>query len=242
LLALEWRAVLECWSTLALYPALRLAPRGDGHPVLVLPGLATGDASTLLLRSYLSGRGFDAQPWHAGINTGKRHLLARTADRLKRLSDQHGGKVSLLGWSMGGVFAREAAKLHPELVRQVITLGSPFNGHPKMTNAWRLYELTSGNKIDSDTDYLSLAVPPPVPFTSIYSHSDGVVNWRLSVERAGAMAESIAVFASHFGLGLNPTVLYLLAERLAQAEGAWRPYAPQGPGKLLFTPHRTADV
>lgn len=237
LLAMEVRAFWECGASLALYPALRHAPKGDGHPVLVLPGLAAGDSSTFLLRYFLSGRGIEPYPWEAGINTGRMHLLHKTADNIKRLADKHGRKVSLLGWSMGGVFAREAAKLHPELVRQVITLGSPFNGHPKMTNAWRLYELTSGTKIDSGPDYKTLASPPPVPFTSIYSRSDGIVNWRLSVEQAGERAESIAVFASHFGLGMNPAVLYLIAERLAQKEGHWRPFSPNAVEKILFSPH-----
>jgi hypothetical protein len=106
-----------------------------------------------------------------------------------------------------------------------------------MTNAWRLYELTSGSKIDDRADFAEIAVPPPVPFTSIFSHSDGIVNWRFSVEATSTMAESIAVFASHFGLGMNPAVLYLVAERLAQPEGKWRHYDPQGPAKLFFKPH-----
>lgn len=240
LLAMEVRAFWECGAALALYPALRRAPKSDGHPLLVLPGLAAGDSSTFLLRYFLSGRGVQPYPWEAGINTGRLHLLDKTVDNIKRLADKHGRKVSLLGWSMGGVFAREAAKLQPDLVRQVITLGSPFNGHPKMTNAWRIYELTSGTKIDSGPDYKALAVPPPVPFTSIYSRSDGIVNWRLSVERAGAQAESIAVFASHFGLGMNPAVLYLIAERLAQKEGEWQPFSPNSVEKILFSPHAEA--
>jgi len=240
LLAMEMRAFWECGASLALYPALRHAPKGDGHPVLVLPGLAAGDASTFLLRYFLSGRSLAPYPWDAGINTGRMHLLDKTVDNIKRLADKHGRKVSLLGWSMGGVFAREAAKLQPELVRQVITLGSPFNGHPKMTNAWRIYELTSGTKIDSGPDYKALAAPPPVPFTSIYSRSDGIVHWRLSVERASALAESIAVFASHIGLGMNPAVLYLIAERLAQKEGGWQPFSPNSVEKVLFSPYQEA--
>jgi pimeloyl-ACP methyl ester carboxylesterase len=132
--------------------------------------------------------------------------------------------VSLVGWSLGGVYAREIAKLHPNDVRCVITLGTPFTGHPKATNAWRVYELTSGEKLDNHVLLAQVRVSPPVPTTSIFSRSDGVVAWKCSLQPAGKMTESIEVVASHVGMGFHPATWYAVADRLAQPEGKWRPF------------------
>lgn len=241
LLALEARVLWEYASTLAAYPLLRKAPQGDGHPLLIFPGLATGDTTTLLMRYYLSGRGFKPHAWKAGINTGRDKLVKKSVDRLREIADREGRKVSLIGWSLGGVFAREIAKMHPELVRQVITLGTPFNGHPKSTNAWRIFQFTSGRRIEDVHGQYAIAQTPPVPFTSIFSRSDGIVNWRGSLDASNSQSENIQVFASHCGMGVNPVVLYLLAERLAQPEGQWQPFEAKGPMRVLFQPHHRED-
>jgi pimeloyl-ACP methyl ester carboxylesterase len=131
--------------------------------------------------------------------------------------------VSLLGWSLGGIYARDMAKLAPDDVRCVITLGTPFTGTPRATNAWRVYELASGERVES-MDSSRFASPPPVPTTSIFSRTDGVVAWQCSLEQETSKAENIEVEASHIGLGAHPAVVYAIADRLAQPEGAWKKF------------------
>ncbi len=141
---------------------------------------------------------------------------------------EHGRAVSLVGWSLGGLYARELAKQSPEAVRLVITLGSPFTGHPRDTNAWRLYERTSGHRIGAQEIPGSLRVAPPVPTTSIWSLTDGIVSWRCSVETRRDLAENIVVDSSHLGLGAHPAALYAIADRLGQPEGHWAPFHRHG--------------
>jgi len=236
---LEVRALWEHYAALALRPAWGAAPRGDGHPVLVLPGLAAGDASTALMRRFLRSRGYAAAGWRQGLNLGLREgVMDRAHDKLRELHAANGRKVSLIGWSLGGLYARELAKLSPEFVRLVITLGSPFTGHPRDTNAWRLYELASGHRIDSHDFHGPMRAPPPVPTTSIWSPTDGVVAWQCSVETRREMAENIVVESSHLGLGAHPASLYAIADRLAQPEGHWEPFHRDGWRRLVYSdPH-----
>ncbi len=232
---LEVRAVAEHYAGVALFPFWRTAPLGDGHPIFVLPGLAVGDASTVILRRFLQSRGFSPRGWGQGVNLGLREgVLERAHDALRELWAEHGRAVSLVGWSLGGLYARELAKQSPEMVRLVITLGSPFTGHPRETNAWRLYELASGHRIDSHDFHGPLRIPPPVPTTSIWSRTDGVVSWQCSVETRRELAENILVDSSHFGLGAHPATLYAIADRLAQPEGEWRPFHRRGWRRLVF--------
>lgn len=224
-LALEWRAVWEYAAMLAAQPMLSRGPKGDGHPVLVFPGLIASDGSTRPLRQLLKGLGYAAYPWDHGRNLGLRKgLLEGCLARLNEVRRRHRRKVSLIGWSLGGLYARELAKLAPKDVRLVITLGTPFTGHPKATNAWRLYELVAGHKIGAPEIHEPLRMPPPVPTTSIYSRTDGVVAWQCCIEKEGPHTENIEVEASHFGLGMNPAALYAIADRLAQPVGKWRPF------------------
>ena len=244
LLALEIRAAWEFGSVLPAWPALRRAPRGDGHPVLVFPGLSASDASTVPLRRYLQSIGYAPQGWNQGFNFGPRAGVLETARRCVREAVETAGrKVSLVGWSLGGVYARELAKEMPENVRGVVTLGTPFAGHPKSTNAWRIYELTSGRSIEREHSRFALATAPPVPTTSIYSRSDGIVAWQGSIQKADhAQVENIEVFASHLGMGVNPSAWWALADRLAQPEGEWKPFDRFGllglKGLLYPDPHR----
>jgi pimeloyl-ACP methyl ester carboxylesterase len=235
LLALEGgRALAEYYATLAALPILRSAPRGDGHSVLIFPGLTASDASTLTLREFLRAHGYKAHEWGLGLNLGPREgVLEACLDRVKKLRAESGRKVSLIGWSLGGIYAREMAKLAAEDVRCVITLGTPFTGSPRATNAWRVYELASGERIDS-MDNSRFASPPPVPTTSIFSRTDGVVAWQCSVERETPKAENIEVEASHIGLGAHPAVIYAIADRLAQPEGAWKKFDRERGLRSLF--------
>ena len=240
LLALEGRAPWEFGAALAAWPLLRNIPRGDGHSVIVYPGLAAPDLSTLPLRAFLRQRGYDAHGWELRFNFGPREgVLAQSIERLRAIRKKSGRKVSLLGWSLGGVYARELAKMMPEDVRCVITLGTPFTGNPKATNAWRIYELASGHKLDDPVILAQVRTPPPVPTTSIFSRSDGVVAWRCSLEEPGRLTENIELTASHIGMGLNPAAWYAICDRLAQREGRWKPFHREGWRKWLFPdPHR----
>lgn len=244
LLALEFRAPWEFGSLLPAWPALQRAPAGDGHTVMVFPGLSASDASTVPLRRYLASLGYDTQGWSQGFNFGPRAGVLETAKRgLQEACEASGRKVSLIGWSLGGVYARELAKELPDCVRCVLTLGSPFAGHPRSTNAWRIYELTSGRDIEREHDSYELKRAPPVPTTSVYSRSDGIVAWQGSIQQADhGQTENIEVIASHIGIGLNPAAWWATADRLAQPEDGWKPFDRFGllglKGLVYPDPHR----
>jgi pimeloyl-ACP methyl ester carboxylesterase len=235
LLALEGRAPWEFGATLATLPLLRRAAEGDGHTVIVYPGLVASDLSTLPLRTFLRQRGFDAHGWELKRNYGPRAgVLEQSIERVLALRNASGRRVSLVGWSLGGVYAREIAKLLPKDVRCVVTLGTPFTGTPRATNAWRIYELASGHKLDDAQLLAQVRAAPPVPTTSIYSRSDGVVAWQCSWQEPGAMAENIELSASHIGMGLNPAAWYAIADRLSQPEGKWQRFHRDGWRTWLF--------
>lgn len=219
------RAAWEYGAYTAALPLLRRAARGDGHPVLVLPGLAASDFSTRPLRGFLRGLGYYVHGWRLGRNTGRTELLAQLVPRFHELRERHERRISLVGWSLGGIYAREIAKLAPDDVRQVITLGSPFAGPPHTSNVTRLYRWLSGRPAETPPG-IELAEPPPVPTSSIYSRSDGVVAWQSCLERESEITENVRVPGSHCGLGHNPLALAVVADRLAQPEGEWRPFAP----------------
>ena len=149
-------------------------------------------------------------------------------------SQRTGEPVSLLGWSLGRVYAREMAKTHPDIARCAITLGTPFTGHPRSTNAWRVYEWLTGTRVGDPELMSQVRTPPPVPTTSIYSRSDGVVAWHCSLNAPGPLAENIEVPASHVGMGMNPRALYAIADRLAQPIGRWAPFDASGARRWFF--------
>jgi len=238
-LLLEGRAIHEFGAFLGALPLLGLAAKGDGHPVIVFPGLLASDSSTKPLRIFLESRNFNVCGWGLGRNRGLRDgdgLQEQMLDLIERQHLQHGRKVSLVGWSLGGIYARQLAKLVSDKVRCVVTLGSPFAGSPKSTNAWRAYEWASGQSVDkAPPDFAaSLVDPPPVPTTAIYSRSDGICAWQGCVEQSGSASESIEVYSSHCGMGFNPLVLYALSDRLAQPEQNWQPFRRDGWKKLAF--------
>ncbi|MGY8679270.1 alpha/beta hydrolase [Bradyrhizobium sp. UFLA05-153] len=239
LLLAEARGLFEFNASLLLSPLLMRAPRGDGHPVLALPGFLASDLSMAPMRRYLHELGYDAQAWRMGRNLGG---LARVRDALRvRLTEIHaatGRKVSLVGWSLGGVYARDLALQAPDMVRYVVTLGSPFANDVRATNATRLYETLSGERVEDFSELReAIAGDLPVPSSSIFSRSDGIVHWRTCQCRPCERAENIEVyFASHIGLGVNAAALWAVADRLAQPEGEFWPFDRAGPFAIAYAP------
>ena len=231
------RAVGEALVTAAASPLLPAVPRGHGDPVLVVPGLMTGDAQTSALRWWLSRAGNDAHTWGLGVNVGPRPQVADGLERrLLDLADRTGRPVSIVGWSLGGLYARSLARKHPGTVRQVVTLGSPFRQRDdRQTRATRLYRaLGSYHVPDSDLvvfEHSEDAVP--VPATAIYSRTDGVARWHTCLDVVSPTAENIRVRASHFGLPVNGSVIYAVADRLAQ-RGTWQPFRPSPALRPLY--------
>ena len=229
---MEFRAPWEFGAVIPAWLTLRRAPKGDGHAVVVFPGLSASDASTLPLRGYLDRLGYATAGWNQGFNFGPRAGVLHSARlQLKNTVEVTGKKVSLIGWSLGGVYARELAKELPDLVRSVITLGTPFAGSHKSTNAWRIYELTSGRDAGREAAQYNLPAAPAVPTTSIYSRSDGIVAWQASLQapsQTNPNTENIEVVASHIGLGLNPSAWWAVADRLSQPEGQWKRFERKG--------------
>jgi len=231
------RALLEGMTLRPAAPLLRSSPRGDGHPVLVLPGFTAGDTSTRPLRQHLRRLGYSAHGWRLGPNLGPGGGVREgMIERLDELATRHGRKVTLVGWSLGGIYARELAKGLPAKVRQVVTLGSPFGDAGNASNVRRLFDLVAGpqRRRAQQAGAASLRAAPPVPSTAIYSRTDGVVHWRSCQEPEGARTENIEVPGSHCGLGVNPLVLYAVADRLAQPESGWQPFERSGWRRRLY--------
>lgn len=237
LLLLESRAPLERAVLRSSRNLLRRAPRGDGHPVLVVPGFTGSDVSTADLRAFLDGQGFAARDWGQGRNVGLLPgLLDRLTERLDAIHADDGRRVSIVGYSLGGLFAREIAKRRPAATRAVVTLASPFAGPPRANRVWHIYEAASGHSLDQVTpeESAALAIAPPCPTTSIFSRSDGVVNWRACLQEPGGQTENLEVVSSHLGLRHHPLALLAICDRLAQPEGGWRPFKRTGALRYLY--------
>ena len=230
LLCDQLRAGAETAAFLAALPALSVGPCGDGHGVLVLPGLMAGDRTTVGLRHVLRVRGYRPHAWRLGTNIGPtQRIHDGLVRRLAQVSADGEEPVSIIGWSLGGILARELARRHPESVRSVITLGSPFRltnrDGPDATRAGRLFRAFR----PWHTEFLGEAQgeefrpPLQVPATSIYSRLDGVVPWEACVDLPGPLRENVEVSASHLGLGVHPVVLAIVLDRLRQPVGAWQP-------------------
>ena len=225
-LFLEGRVVLEWVALLPALPVLRRAQPGDGQPVLVLPGLMAADGSTRTLRRFLMQLGYRAHGWGLGRNVGPSSEMARgLAQRLEELRQRYGRRVSLVGQSLGGIYARELARRYPDDVRQVITLASPFRD-PEATNVPKVLLVRRRQHPDERAFREQLSAPLPMPSTAIYSRTDGIVSWRSCCEDPGPKRESIEIESSHLGMGHHPVVLLTIADRLRQPEGAWEPFQP----------------
>ena len=227
----EARVVLEFPRLLLRAVELARQPKGHGEPVLVLPGFGAGDGSTALLKSYLRLLGYRVSGWHLGRNYGNvPELLPRVLKRILSLSRRTDQPVRLIGWSLGGYLAREAARERPDAVHQIITLGTPVIGGPKYTVVARLFhrrgididamaaEIESRNRILLQT-----------PVTAIYSRADAIVTWQACIDRNGSNVEHVEVRTTHMGFGFSPEVYKIIAQRLA--DGTQRAIQPAAPGR-----------
>lgn len=194
---------------------LAAVPRGDGHMVIDLPGWQAPEASGALLRGYLRALGFDARPWGLGVNTGDPERAAEILGRsVVRLAEHH-GPVSLVGWSLGGVVAREVAREHPESVRRLLSYGTPVVGGPTYTVGAGAYGPDECVRITRLAEELDRSRPIRVPITAVYTRRDGVVDWRACLDHTSPDVEHVEVASTHLGLGVDPDVWEVVATRLA---------------------------
>jgi len=239
--ALEWRGLFELALLPCSLPVLATAPQGDGHPVLLLPGFMGSEGSLIGLELYLRNRGYAVETWGLGRNVGF-HAKHATAleQKIRHLHHKTGREVSLVGWSLGGVFAIYGAHEVPESVRNVVTLGSPISVDPEGSASppfvkamYRLIAHRRGpaaHTLQPRAKKLRGRIPLTMPLSCLYSLSDGVVPpQEATVEGDPALHENIRVPGSHVGLGFNAVALWIVADRLAQPERGWRPFEPSGP-------------
>ena len=221
--------------------------RGDGHAVVLFPGLGADEKIMRPLAQFCERLGYECYDWGRGRNAGPRgdpvawlHHLSTHVDAM--VPKRH-TSMSLIGWSLGGLYAREIAKALHRRVRQVVTLGSPSVRIAESTNVGWLYQLLGGDTRATSHFTKALKVSPPVPTTSIYSRSDGIVAWRSCRLVPGPVAQNVEVQSSHLGLVWHPDVWRVIADRLAQRPGQWRrwdPDAPEPAGRPVTAPSAIA--
>jgi hypothetical protein len=224
---------------LAAAPLLSFAPRGDGHGVLVLPGLLATDTSTAVLRGFLRRLGYEVSGWRLGRNLGPTdQVLDELPAMLAALVQRTGRPASVIGWSLGGIYAREIARQQPGQVRRVITLGSPFAlTDPRQSHADRAYRrrssLHASGRVPSREQ---VARPIGVPSTAVYSRRDGIVSWHACVQQETALHENVEVRCAHLGFGVDPATLWLIADRLSVPAGQRHAFRPPRTLRSLYPP------
>ncbi len=229
--------MLEVSHLFTMLPSLSLQRRGDNHPLLLIPGFLAGDQSLSMLKNYLNWLGYKAETWGVGRNTGTpEHLFDHLPEKLREMADKTGESVSLIGQSLGGVFARELARETPQLVRQVITMGSPFGARSSETAIkmiGRLFKQQSGLTIDEMLEVMKdkeMHRSPDVPLTAIFSKCDGVVQWQSCREDSeDRHTQNVEVSGSHCGMGFNAMIYYVIADRLAQDPSDWSHFSWKRP-------------
>jgi len=236
---LEVRALAELGTFVAVAPVLsRVLPRGVGRTVLVLPGFLGDDTSTKLLRVLLRSLGHDAVGWGLGRNIGPTDEILDGLAHLLDDLDEKNGPIDLVGWSLGGLFAREVARASPAAIRQVITLGSPFQSvgeqDSKVSAAFRSFRAFHSDRVMKSRIPSWAREPIPVPATSIYTRGDGIVRWDHCLNRDFPHTENVEVRGSHCGLGHNPAAIVVVADRLAQPDSQWQPFKPPAALRSLF--------
>ena len=226
------RSLFELGLSIPLNNLLSRQKSGDGHPVMVLPGFMSSSRSTKVLRKFVESLGYDVYDWGLGRNVGKVDFLELLLERIDEIHQQTGKPISLIDWSLGGIFARQVAKERSDIIRQVITLGTPFCGLAEPNNAEWIYRLINGGKKVKSVNcsFLeNLPLPAPVPTTAIYSKEDGIVPWKLCMEKEeDFMHQNIQVRGSHIGMGINPSVLSIISDRLKLKKETWQKFKPNG--------------
>jgi pimeloyl-ACP methyl ester carboxylesterase len=198
-------------------PRLLALPRGDGHLVVDIPGWKAPELSGAPMRAYLRTLGYDARGWGFGTNTGDpRRDVRRLTQRVLELVEENGSPVSLVGWSLGGVIAREVARQRPDAVRRVITYGTPVVGGPRFTAVARAYGPDASVAAGALEKRLDVGAPISVPLTVVFTRRDGIVSWEACIDRVSPYAEHVEVFSTHIGMGVDPDVWALVAQRLAR--------------------------
>jgi pimeloyl-ACP methyl ester carboxylesterase len=181
---------------------------GQGRVVMVVPGLLTSDFWTVILRKYLTKKGFQVYGWEMGTNFGRLEKIPELITRIETIKDRHQQKIILLGWSMGGLFSREVSHQRPDLISKVMTLGSPFGDVLAPNNAKWVFELLND---DYDVDHSlvqRLASPTIMPSVAFYSLKDGIVPWAACMDKVTDDQHiNVEISSSHFGMGANPSVL-----------------------------------
>ena len=231
------RSIAELVTLPLAAPWLSFAQRGDGHGVLVLPGLLASDSSTAVLRRFLRLLGYDVHGWRLGRNLGPTdEVLDGLPARLGELAGLTGGPVSVIGWSLGGIYARELARQRPRQVRRVITLGSPFAlTDSRQSHADRAYQRRSRlHATDRVPTREELSRPIAVPSTAVYSRRDGIVSWRTCIESETDLHQNIEVRCAHLGFGVDPATLWLIADRLAVPAGQRHEFRPPAALRSLY--------
>ena len=244
---LETRIFVEMALLPTSLPLLIQAPQGDGHPVVLVPGFMAGESTLLALKLFLQNKGYDVHTWGLGRNVGFRGKHANALpQKIRYLHHSTGRKVSLVGWSLGGVFSLYGAETTQECVRSIITLGSPVSvdmmGNQSPPALKAMYRLVS-HRLGASAHLMQPRAKAmrehrrlPIPTSCLYSLTDGVVPpQEATIDGDAALHENIRVPGSHVGLGFNGIVMAIVADRLAQPEGDWKPFSPHG---LLGRVHR----
>lgn len=244
---LEFRSMFEMAALPYTLPWLLKTPQGDGHPVLLVPGFLASEISMSVLERFLRNRGYHVSHWGFGRNIGFQPKHAKALEqKIRYIHYKTGRKVSLVGWSLGGVFAMHGAHQAPECVRSVITMGSPISGDPKegsnvprfLAATYRLVAHPMGSTVHAnqpDGRRLHQRINLPVPVSCLYGIGDGMVPpQEATIDGNPRLHENIRVPASHLGMGFNPIVLWVVADRLAQAEGVWKPFKPTGAAGSVY--------
>jgi pimeloyl-ACP methyl ester carboxylesterase len=231
------RAASEYGWFLASRRWLAKGRSGAGRPVLVLPGLEAADWSTKPLRNLLSSVGYHAYGWGLGRNVGPTDRIITGLDEvLLRIRDSHGAPVSVVGQSLGGSLGRELARRHPGAVDRLISLGCPVTiTDLRQSRAGKTYLRYASEHLPQYAfERWAKAPQPPIPSTSIYSRSDGVVQWNACRYSGDPLTENIEVHASHFGLGVHPAALYAVLDRLEVPVSDWARFAPRASLRAYF--------
>lgn len=238
------RGAAEAASLAACWPGLQFsAPAGDGHSVMVLPGFMADDGSTAILRAFLRRLGYRTVAWKQGRNMGASAQQKRLVKHVYRTMQRESAPITLIGQSLGGVYARELARQFPESVRMVISLGSPFGAthssgvDSRVSGLVRLMSgETSHHHVGRRRQHTDQTEAPPVPCTAIYSKTDGVVSWQSCLERAGDQVENVELCGSHIGMSVHPHALHVIADRLVHDRTNWRPFDRSKLGRQFTYP------